>query len=230
MEPPKAWKAELEEQERALHMGAGRAISRWAVLETTLLHTFAAFTKMPLRTSAAVFVQVKTFALMLDLVDAAVREAIENSKPKRRVTPLAPERPWGNGTIGLKHWTSLVEYLRELSGDRNYVAHVPVTMHFVGRHGEYKRFCMVGPPAAPYHAGLGVDPKHPPLDAREVEELAEDFLEANRLVIDFRDAFQTHGPLPQRYFEPVVRRRPRRSERLAAAGRVPKGRRRSSPE
>lgn len=214
--------AKMDRLADELHMAVGQAISLWASVETSLLHLFAAATGMPLRTCAALFIHIKTFALALELVDAAVREGIEGSRAVHRGKRV------GVGRIALTRWTSLVEYTRELSGERNYLAHAPVTGHLDSAYAEGP-VCLVGPPPVAHHAGLGVDLRRPPLDLSEVRELTSDFMHALTLIEECREGFETHGPLPEKYLEPVVRRRPPRKQRLESARRTPKAPPRSSP-
>lgn len=210
--------SETEEQETALYAAIGRAISRWANIESALVYAFSVTTRVPMRTCATLFMQVKTFALSLELVDAAVREALRTGGAQSK------DKTAGSGRIGLIYWASIVGYIRELSGDRNYLAHVPVVVE----HGD-EVLVRVGPPIIAWHAGLYADPKRPPLDIEEVKQLTEDFKHAHGVLANFCAVYQTHETLPQRYFEPVARRRPPRKQRLENARRTPKAPRRSSP-
>lgn len=174
-----------------------------------------------MRTCAALFMQVKTFALALELVDTAVREALRASGATNKGKSV------GEGRIGLAYWASIVEYVRELSGVRNYLAHVPLVLH--ARDDIDEVDARIGPPPIAWFAGLGADPRRPPLDVEEVRALGADFHHAHGILVNFYSTFQTHGPLPRRYFEPVARRRPARKQRLESARQAPKTPPRSSP-
>ncbi len=143
---------------------------------------------------------------MLEPVDTATKEMIQGGK------------------VGV-YWASAVEYVRELSGDRNHVAHVPLVLHAKEPY-EFR----LGPSLIDYYAGLGIDaPRREALDVPKLNELVKDFEAAYAVILDFCEAVQLCGPLPHKYFEPVARRRPPRKQRLEAARRVPKGPPGSSP-
>jgi hypothetical protein len=192
-----------QQKEALLHQQVGLAVSRWAVLEMQLLMCFAAATRMSDQEVAAFFINVKAFSLALDLVNAAVRNRVAKG-------------------VGITRWNSLAEYVRELSGDRNFVAHTQVTAHAAG-HPDDADWAIaipkVGPAMAPYLTGTE---KMPPMELSEVAEICGDIQEAIELTAEFVQALRSEPPAwPSKFSEPIVRRRPPRKVRLAGGQKAP---------
>lgn len=176
------------EKERRLMEAVGRAITRWGNLEFQLLETFSAATKLPLKTTTALFSNIQTFSLKLTLVNSVMCEALHEQY--------------------LPHWNSLVEYIRELSGDRNHLAHMPMVMHGHGPPDQVNPDAvdpLIGPSSA--KSILKTEDRRDPMDFLEVEQLVEDFQEAVELIMSLTKAMQQPPPLPAKFAQPVVRRR-----------------------
>lgn len=175
----------------------GLAMSRWANLKHALLQLFSVATSMPPVSAARFLAPIKTFSLSLDLTHAALKERLAGH----------PELVFCN---------SLIDYIRELSGDRNFIAHTAIVAHGPGSPTTVdwaKAEPKIGPAVGAYLLGIE---KIPPMSIADVVEIREDIQEAGGLVIDFFLALESGKPLPQKYHKPVSRRRPPRKERLVA--------------
>lgn len=94
----------------------GRVIIRWARLESQFLFATAWALKQSNRQVAQLLNNFRTFSLTLDFVDTAVKNRLAaDGIPNAR-------------------WISLVEYVRELSGDRNQIVHAGVVAVVQSEH------------------------------------------------------------------------------------------------
>lgn len=192
----------LPKKRDALAQALGHAISRWANIEYNLVTIFAKATGTSLKMAASILRQVKTFSLLLDMCHAAVRCRLE-------------------GTAELVYWQSLVEYARELSGDRNYMAHHALILHAPGPP-ESMPPELVEPKIGPNILAVMAradDGKRVPLDKTEIEELLADFQQLLVALMGFSNAFETGTTSLDKYCSPIERRRPPRNERLEALRR-----------
>lgn len=185
----------------------GFAVARWANLEGQLL--LLAGDALGLddpKDMASIMAPLRSFSALLEFVDACVKIKLTS-----------------HGQV--RHWNSLHEFIRELSGDRNFLAHQGIVAHNAGDANDpgfdwSKATPKVGPSMSAAIQGPE-SWKIAPMDIEEVEELAEDFQLAILFVMDLRQELLRHGPLPERFFEPVSRRRPSRGERRAQSRRAP---------
>ena len=185
-----------------LFMVIGDAITRWANLESVLFVTFCTATRLPTKTAAALLVHIRTFSTMLDLVNTAVKCRIESGTEP--------------------YWNSLIEYVRELSGDRNFIAHNPVIAHGRG-HPATADWALIVPKVGPNQTGFyaGIT-RHDPIDIEEARELVADFQQAVSLAMDFERALKSGSTSHEKFSQPIVRRRPSRKERQEAGKSAPK--------
>lgn len=189
---------DLAQRNDELALALGKSITRWANLEVSLVRAFAGATNMQLGTSAALFKHVKTFSLMLDLVNTAVAIKLAGQ----------PE---------LTFWASLVEYIRELSGDRNLMAHTPVVIHTPDHPEatpEELQEVRLGPSIIQHLADPGSG-RH--IDTTELTELLSDFQEAIEMLNAFLAHLESMRPSQYKFSEPVSRRRLPRTKRLEAS-------------
>lgn len=198
------------EKEALLAHGVGEAVSRWARLEYFLMSTFAIATGLKQRTSAAIFSQVKAFSLMLDITDIAVKsvflelEEQTGSKPKEEV-----------------FWNSLVAYMRELSGDRNYMAHTSIVAHGEG-DPEDADWAQAVPKIGPSPAAVfGGDERFLPMEVAEVRQLILDMQQALEALVEFNQELAAHATSQPKYYAPIARRRPPRKQRQEASRKSP---------
>lgn len=143
----------------------------------------------------------KTFSFTLDVVNTCVKIRLE-----------------GKQEIIL--WNSLVEYIRELSGDGNYIVHTGFVTHAPGPPGGVSDHLIemkIGPSRTSLFTG---DEERPPIDALELLELFWNFDEAKTLLMQFSLMFKGFEPLHEKFLSPVLRRRLPRSERLAAGRKI----------
>jgi hypothetical protein len=199
---PVAWDMEKEFPEYSakislLHRWMGAAIDSWSNVETTLFRVYTASTGLPQPTAASMMLKMKSFSLALDLTDSAVRGKISK----------------GDALIW---WKSLVDYLRELSGDRNFIAHNPVVAqsNSIPMSLELEKATPIVSTSMLSHAA-GEYPRGVDLGSGDVQQLAYDFRLAQRYLHDFADALENENLDNEIFIRPVTRRRPSRSERLA---------------
>jgi hypothetical protein len=183
------------QRQNILAQQAGNAIFRFAMLEEALLLLFAKCLNGQLGLAAEILAPVKNFAAQLSIIDAVVR---------RKVTPLK----------ALPGWLSLYEYIVELSGDRNYIAHTPVSYHCPGLWEDATDEQIEPKIGRSGRASLLGDMKHGPLDSEEVSELILDFEEATQYVAGLMLVLDK--PSLSRFSQPIARRRPPRNKRREA--------------
>lgn len=198
-------------KEAQLAQAIGTAVSRWARLEHAIMSTFATATGLKQRTTAALFIHVKNSSLLLDMTDIAVRHLFldEEEQDNRK----RPE---------ITYWTSIVQYIRELSGDRNYIAHTDIVAHGEGNPDEADWALaepMIGPSQAAYFAGQD---RFIPIGVGEVYELINDMQQVIEALMDFQRDLAARSTSQPKYHEPIARRRPSRKQRQEAARRSPK--------
>jgi hypothetical protein len=182
-----------EERARLLAERVGFAMTAFAMIETQLDFLFAASVSLPINISARMLASVKNFSTTLEVIDVAVRHKLE-------------------GSGALPYWLSLLEYVRELSGDRNYLAHTPMINHMPAT-GTFpidpqQAQPLLGPPMSAF---LGVNARRPPFDANEILEIIRDFEEAVKFTHDLNTAI-AHSSL-DKLSQPIQRRRPPRGKR-----------------
>jgi len=188
----------------------GDVLTRWARLEFVLAMTFQAATRLPLKMVAAILIKIKTFSLTLDIVDSVV---------KRRLSDI--EESTGQRQKQLVFWNSLIEYVRELSGDRNFLAHTAVVIFGPGNNNQSgpdwnKAEPFIGPSPIPIIAG---QMKNFRVGVIEAKEIALDIQETIQMLQDFAKTLETDTISQDRFFKPITRRRPRRADRQKAEPR-----------
>ena len=176
----------------------GNAISRWANAEFALVSIFATATRLEMSMAAAILTNIRAFSLLSDICNSAVRHRL-------------------NGARELVYWNSLVEYVVELSGDRNYIAHKAMIFHGTGL-SHFDGENTIGPDLLSVLSG---DVKiRLPVDVHELRQLLEDFQQLIELLVDFDQALKKDATSQEKYFVPIVRRRPPRKQRTEAAQRT----------
>lgn len=189
-------------KEAALHRAVGDAITRWARLEWALVETFSNAIGCPNKTGAAIFSNVKTFSLLLDITNSAVQCRLSENQE-------------------IKHWNSLVEYIRELSGDRNYMAHTGTVAYAPGHPDEVDwaiAEAKIGPSTINYLHGNN---RFEPMDTLEAEELSRDMQQALEFTMEFSHALANGKTSQEKFYSPISRRRPTRKQRLEDAKKAP---------
>jgi hypothetical protein len=179
-----------------LASAVGIGISAFALLEVHLATLFATCLGLPTNVTARMLMPVKTFSLMLDMLDVVARHKI--------------------GSLGaLPYWLTLLEYIRELSGDRNFIAHTPIVVHHATSE-ERELGDIGGPLLGPdLRAFMAGEVKRNPIEVAEVREVAEDFTHAGNLVQVLQRAIVNSSL--ETLSRPIERRRPPRAIRQGAA-------------
>lgn len=179
-----------------LYRSIGHAITTWANLEATMIGFMTYAIKRSTGDAAAILNNAKSFTLLIDLVSSAIQ-------------------PHFVGKPELKYWKSLVAYIKELSGDRNFVAHSPI-LHIInddGRRLNFSEFRAVLTTSSLNYLADNV--KREDIDAEEIHEIELDFKYAIDLAMDFLNELRVPAPSQPKWNEPVLRRRPSRSQRVA---------------
>lgn len=194
-----------------LAASVGIAITKWAMLENCLLRA----TSFALRQDATLTIRLlgtfRTFALLLDFTDVSMRDRLDDHP-------------------SLVFWTSLVEYVRELSGDRNFMAHTGIVRHTDGPGDSTTDWATAIPMLGPtLNSMLEPEDKRRTMGVNEVRELILDFEQAYKAIHALTEALSRPEPLPGIYGVPIVRRRPKRNERLEADRRARRAQQKSSP-
>lgn len=173
--------------------GMGHALSKWAAVEATMMQLCGWALGQDDEAMRQLFSVFKTFNLAHEFTGAAMRLKLANNP-------------------ALVFWISWSEYVRELSGDRNYIAHTPIVAHGEGPPWEADwatAYPMLGT------AGFLADAKKPPLETSDVYELVHDFMHAFNEGAEFAQALRSNAALPEKFQQAVARRRASRAERLA---------------
>lgn len=185
-----------------LLLAVGEVMHRWANLETQLAFTFCRALKLSIVDGCKLLVHIKTFALKMDIVNEAVKIGLAG-KPSER-------------------WNSIAEFVRELSGDRNFVAHTPIIFHGPGDPSATESWgnveVKIGPPTVNHYADIG---KIRAIDQKEVLEIALDIQQAVELLMEFERLTQ-HQPLSEALSQKIERRRPPRAQRIGSEPPFPK--------
>lgn len=185
------------EKHQALTQAMGEFIGRFSLIEGSLLMLFATSLGISNTHAAAIINPVKTFSLALEMTDASVQFKLKG----------APQ---------LVYWNSLVSYIRELSGDRNFIAHSPIVIHSDGQSPDQMTTENTRPLIGPVLSGYLLDVERiPPMDDTEVSELVEDVTVALEHLTLFTEAFLKQDTSQQKFLSPISRRRQPRKQRLA---------------
>lgn len=179
-----------------LHQEVGATITKWANLEFSLLECFAKSVGLNLQQTGVLLAHVINFTTKLSMVDTVM---------KFHLLPA-----------NLPHWNSLVEYIRELAGDRNALAHQPLIGRVDGDPNTVppdQIEWVIGPPIRDFVMGEKSDDY---ITTDEVRELGEDIQQAISALRAFTSALDSLQSLQPIFCQPVVRRRPPRNVRREA--------------
>src|SRR5262249_18326027 len=157
-----------------------------SIIEGHLTVLFGACVGLPITVAAKMLSPVLNFSTTLSIIDVVVRHKIEASG-------------------ALPYWLSLIEYIRELSGDRNYLAHSPITSYLPQNTPYPVDLNLAEPKVGPdINAFLTESARRPPMTVRDVQETILDFEQAVVLLADLSSAIAdaSLGRLSQ----PIVRR------------------------
>lgn len=188
-------------REEALALAIGRAVARWANLEAQVILICATSLGFDARDASSVISSFKSFALILDFTDKTVKSRIKEKDAQRR-------------------WNSIYEYVREISGDRNYIAHQGMVAHGPGNPEEADWSLAepkVGPSITTHFADKAT---REPMDTSEVIEICLDIQECVELLMGFNADFGNGPSWPKTFYEPIRRRRPSVSQRRVQAGKA----------
>jgi hypothetical protein len=185
----------LETKTAILHSRVGMALTTFALIEWHLGLLFAGCLGLPIDVAVRMLAPVRNFSTTLEIIDAAVRYKIGKSMP---------------------YWLSLLEYVRELSGDRNYLAHTPM-INYMPDSGSHPRDVNLAEPrlGPAISAFLSENIRRQPLSAEEILEINRDFEQAVQLLADLQSGFASSSL--DKFAQPIVRRRPSRGKRQAAS-------------
>lgn len=183
-----------------LQQRVGEAVALWANLEFAVLHLTASSLRLSLNDAASLTTAFKSFALMLDFTDRSMKMFL-------------------SGRREIVYWNSLCELIRELSGDRNYIAHQGIVAH-----GELEPqaadWAFVVPKVGPTYASHFLDKSNrEPMDSAEVAEISNDIQHLIEVTMEFNNDLGGPRPLPQKYSDKVSRRRPGIGERRSRKGK-----------
>ena len=187
------------QKELMLHAMVGRVITSWARLENQLLRLIAWGLRISPTDAAAITSSFKTFSLTLDFTQAVC-------KPRVQYPVFV---------------NSLFDVIRELSGDRNFIAHTEVIGHGAGEPEEIDWSAVdphIGPAIQEYLTGNTA--KREPMDIAEVHEIAEDIQHLVSITMNFISALNEGQPLLETYQKPIALRRPRLAERRSNSGKA----------
>lgn len=177
----------------------GLVVHLWAALENELLHWAAWGVQTDVKSAAKLTSSFKSFSLSLDFTQTACKIRLADQT----------------------YFNSLVELIRESSGDRNFVAHTQIASHGNGHPAETDWALVephVGPALRDYL--LQAPPKREPMDLHEVAEIAHDIQFLVERLIEFRLLLETGDAWPDKFQRPIASRRPRLSERRAKNHKV----------
>lgn len=172
----------------ALACAVGLAITRWSNLESEIVYTCAWALGFDIKTMAPLLAHFQSFKLVLSFTDSAVKIKIGKDP-------------------SLKHWNSMVAYITELSGDRNFMAHNSICASMAGDPTTTdwaNSIAKVGPNVIGLYAN---NARREPMDLNEVEELQKDFEHLITAYFDFFNALKSGDTLPEKFLKPVARRR-----------------------
>ncbi len=185
----------IRKRHNELVSAMGAAISTWSCVEEALQEIFSKATKLPIETVASLMVHIKNFSVQLNLADTAVRCDLKEAKE-------------------LTYWNSIVEYIRELSGDRNLIAHGSVMETYPSKKKISVDEINLVLSLSPAHIYSDINKIDRNLSAEDINELNQDFLYVRQLLINFRDDYINCKTAQEKYYKKIERRRPPRSHRV----------------
>lgn len=186
-------------REEALYRAVGEAITIGGCLEFHLWEIFAEAMGTKQKIAIAVLSVVKNFKNKLDMTDIAVKAALNDEQQALR-------------------WNSIVEYVRELSGDRNHLAHTSEVAHGPPGDSEGPDWALAEPKIGPDAVSFVTNGRMRAVDTAEVNELCKDFQEALEFVGGFRNLLSRRMSAPPELRERIVRRRLPRKTRQNSEG------------
>lgn len=184
---------ELEAKLRKMAELTGRCVSMWGHIEHSLASLLCGLLPTDWNTGCAIFSNINNFSIRLDIVDSIARLRLKNT----------PE---------LAFWNSLKEYMSELSGDRNNIAHSPSSIAFDPLIGNIPDPETAIPQIGPCPILHTSDKAKRAIHIEELEELRKDFKEC----VDLLRGFTSHvvGKHDPQFRKRIQRRRPPRNKRL----------------
>jgi len=190
----------------ALHANVGRVMDLWANLEAQMLSLTAWGLKTDIQSTAKICHAFRTFSLTLDFTKSVCAARLTDQ-------------------TYLNSWADLMS---EISGDRNFVAHTPITAHGFQNNPSTEDWAkavpLIGPALKEYLSGA--TPRRSNMDLRDVFEVAEDVQHLISETMGFSRVLASGGALPDKYLHPIPLRRPRlsarRTQRDAASDASPK--------
>lgn len=181
-----------------LHACIGDVVSKWANVEAQILMLTAWGLGLNLKDTAKITSHFASFKLAFDFSCSICRLRLTDSK----------------------HFNSLADFILELSGDRNFIAHTSIVSHGAG-HPDDADWATVEPKVGPglkQHL-LGSHPKRDPMDRAEVSEISKDIQHAINLLDELRLTLVSGEPLRRKFLEPIPLRRPRLRQRREPGGK-----------
>jgi hypothetical protein len=170
-----------------LAMKIGIALNRWTSLEDNLMRLFGVLIDKPMAYGSEMFVRLHNFNARLDMVDCVAGLALKG-KPE------------------LRYWKSVRPHLKELSEDRNILAHC-----FIGTRPDGT--LVAGQSVAHHIAGS----TKRSLSAQEIDELMEDFEDCFwKHLYQFEIHLTGYYVQDAVYHAPIKLRRPPRAQRRKA--------------
>lgn len=184
-------------QEHDVALALGYASLRWQYVERQMLVVLANALGIEQRTANEMFAKIQTFALKLELLEIVV-------------IPKMVDDEWR------AKWREICAFIRELSGDRNYLMHNSMAF-------EVQADLVTTIPKIGF-----TNAKRTAYDHLEIRELEHDFHHAyiDLLLID--SCVRNGQSSADKHREMNVRRRPSRTERLEARKRKPPRQRKRS--
>lgn len=183
------------ELQSEIYEALGRAISKWSSVEMSMVTLFSVANNLSMERACKIVSNFTGFASLHQITDISVKDQLSKS-------PSA-----------LDAWNELSNFVRELSGDRNNMAHSPVITKspqepqmedadFVGE-------LLVGPSPT-----LWVADRHKrSIDLNELRELDADFTHAMNKLMQFGLVLVRGESFLYKFLEEPVRRRPARRDR-----------------
>ena len=173
------------------------AISKWSSVEVGILSLFAVTNEISMQRAAAIASTFNGFSPLLGITDKSIRERFQGDRHNEAI----------------QYWNQLSEYVRELSGDRNNMAHSPIVIHSAEEPDwdapNSSAAVSVGPSPLLWLA----DSHKRTLTSAELCELELDFVHATNCIFQFSSMVTGKTPFPEKSAAQFERRRPPRSSR-----------------
>ena len=188
-------------KEKELFSALGELISRFSSLEFCVFELAEWALQMKRADAASLMSSFLSFSLVLTFAHKACKARLDSHE----------------------YLNSLVEQIRELAGDRNFIAHTCVVAH--GNSGPPNEsdwtdtITKIGPHIRTHLAGSSQ--KREAMEVTEVSELIEDTKHLTKLFMEFSDTLRLGQPLSGKFLKPAPPRRPRLAQRQGKGGTPP---------